>query len=79
MREFIGLVTNKSIWAIILLVISIWSAFSFYDAGYEKAEARGNEIISEQNKEIVKLRNMLSIDNNIPIRLLLIQCRSLHP
>lgn len=78
MRNFIGWATNKSFWAIILLVISIWSAFSFYEAGYAKAEAINNAIISEKEKEIVKLRNMLAIEDRLPLKLLSIQCKIPH-
>ena len=78
MRNFIGWATNKSFWAIILLVISIWSAFSFYEAGYKKAEAINTAIISEKEKEIVKLRNTLIIENKLPFKLLSIQCQIPH-
>lgn len=79
MRNFVGWATNKSFWAIILLVISIWSAFSFYEAGYEKADAINNIIITEKEKEIVRLRNMLIIENKLPMQLLPIQGKIPHP
>lgn len=59
MREFIGLITNKSIWTILLLIIAVWSAFAFYKAGFDKAEAEHEKIIQEQDKKIQELRSLL--------------------
>lgn len=62
MRNFIGIVTNKSIWTFIMLLIACWSAFAFYKAGYQKASSQHAETIANQQEEIIKLRNMLLIE-----------------
>lgn len=59
MREFVGIVTNKSIWAILLLIIAVWSSFSFYKAGFDKAEIEHERIILNQKMEIQELRDLL--------------------
>lgn len=68
MRNFIGAITNKSIWTFILLLIACWSAFAFYKAGFAKATTLHSQTITEQQQEIIKLRNMLLIERQIHIR-----------
>lgn len=64
MRNFIGTITDKSLWAFILLLIAVWSAFAFYEAGYAKSASVHNQIIISQQDEINKLRNMLFIETH---------------
>ena len=65
MRNFIGTITNKSVWTFILLLIACWSALAFYKAGYAKATTLHSHTITEQQHEITKLRNMLLIERQI--------------
>lgn len=62
MRNFVGYITNRSMWGILLLVIAIYSAFAFYKAGYTKATTQHSQIITQQQEEINKLKNMLLIE-----------------
>ena len=55
MRNFIGAITNKSIWTILLLIIAIWSAFAFYKAGIEH-----ERIILNQKMEIQELKDLIT-------------------
>ena len=78
MRNFIGTITDKSIWAFILLIIAVWSAFAFYKAGYEKSAATHNQIILSQQEEITKLRNMLFIESHSSLRYMPAQLSLTH-
>ena len=60
MRNFIGAITNKSIWTILLLIIAIWSAFAFYKAGFDKAEIEHERIILNQEMEIQELKDLIT-------------------
>ena len=60
MRNFIGAITNKSIWTILLLIIAIWSSFAFYKAGFDKAETEHERIILNQKMEIQELRDLIT-------------------
>ena len=60
MRNFIGAITNKSIWTILLLIIAIWSSFAFYKEGFDKAEIEHERIILNQKMEIQELRDLIT-------------------
>ena len=60
MRNFIGAITNKSIWTILLLIIAIWSSFAFYKAGLDKAEIEHERIILNQKMEIQELKDLIT-------------------
>ncbi len=68
MRFFMEFSTNKSFWSIALLSIAVWSAISFYWAGYYRGKKLADSQISYQQQEIDRLHREIVILKNYSLR-----------
>ena len=60
MNDFNPMTMKESFfWSFILLIISVWSAFSFYWSGYRNGELSTKNQILSQQREIHNLKKQL--------------------